>query len=365
METLAKIALIITVLVFPFGQLFRLQFFGINFPLFDLAILFLAFSNFLLFSKQKKKFSHPYLFYFLVFNLSSLLLNYLIYQYFSLSSIFYFIRLVALFSLLIFNTQIFQYSLFNKLFNLSILSTVIFGLIQYFFWPNFTYFDSLNWDPHLYRLVGTYFDPTFTGLIFLFFIISLYFSKLNTSIKYPFLVIAYLAMALTYSRSTLLAFFITFTFIFFKNNSFKKILYISLLCLFTILLLPRKEGEGTKLERTSSIRAKIENYQKGISHFKKSPIFGVGYNNISLSRSDQNPLSHANNGYDSSLLTLLVGTGLIGFIIFLTATKTILKNANLYQKSLVISLFTHSLFANSLLYPWILFYLITQIKTRR
>ena len=365
METLAKIALIITVIVFPFGQLFRLQFLGVNFPLFDLAILLLAFSNFLLFYKQKKTISHPYLLFFLFFNIISLTINYFAYKYFSISSLLYFIRLAALFSLLIFNTQIFQYPLFQKIFNLSILSTIIFGLIQYIFWPNFTYFDSLNWDPHLYRLVGTFFDPTFTGLIFLFFIINLYFSRLNLLTKYPLLVITYLAMALTYSRSTLLAFFITFSFIFLKNKSFKKIFYIFLLCLLTLLLLPRKEGEGTKLERTSSIRAKIENYQKGISHFKKSPIFGVGYNNISLSRSDQNPLSHANNGYDSSLLTLLVSTGLFGFVIFLMATKPILKNANLYQKSLIISLFTHSLFANSLLYPWILFYLITQIKTRR
>jgi hypothetical protein len=365
METLAKIALIITVLIFPFGQLFRLQFFGVSFPLFDLAILFLAISNFFLFLKQKRGINHPYLLYFLTFNLLSLLINYFVNQYFSITSLFYFIRLASLFSLLIFNTQIFQYPFFKKLFNLSILSTIIFGLIQYFFWPNFTYFDSLNWDPHLYRLVGTFFDPTFTGLIFLFFIISLYFSRLNLLTKYPLLVITYLAMALTYSRSTLLAFFITFSFIFIKSKTFKKIFYISLLCLFTILLLPRKEGEGTKLERTSSIRAKIENYQKGISHFKKSPIIGVGYNNISLSRSDQNPLSHANNGYDSSLLTILVSTGLIGFVVFLFATKPILKNTNLYQKSLIISLLTHSLFANSLIYPWILFYLITQIKTRR
>jgi hypothetical protein len=365
METLAKIALIITALIFPFGQIFRLQFLGINFPLFDLAILFLAFSNLLLFYKQKNIVSHPYLLYFLIFNLLSLTFNYLTHHYFSLSSFFYFARLSALFSLLVFDTQIFQYPFFNKIFKLSILSTIIFGLIQYLIWPNFTYFDSLNWDPHLYRLVGTYFDPTFTALIFLFFIIGLYFSKLSLSTKYPLLFISYLAMALTYSRSTLLVFFITFSFIFIKNKSKQKIFYIFLLCFFTILLLPRKEGEGTKLERTSSIRAKIENYQKGISHFKKSPIVGIGYNNISLSRPDQNPLSHANNGYDSSLLTLLVGTGLIGLIIFLIATKPFLKNANLYQKSLIISLFTHSLFANSLLYPWILFYLITQIKTRK
>jgi hypothetical protein len=365
METLAKIALIITAVIFPFGQLFRLQYLGINFPLFDLSLIFLAFTNFLLFFKQKNKISHYHLVYFLTLNIISLIYNYYSHQYFSISSISYFLRLSSLFSLLIFNTQLFQYPLFQKLFRLTIFSTVIFGIIQYLIWPNFTYFDALNWDPHLHRLVGTFFDPTFTALIYLFFIINLYFSKIDSRGKNLLIAISYIAMALTYSRSTLLAFFITFSFIFLKNKSPRKIFIIGLLCFATILLLPRKEGEGTKLERTSSIRAKIENYQKGLNHFKKSPLIGVGYNNIPQSRPDQNPLSHANTGYDSSLLTLLVSTGLIGFIIFIIATKPILKNSNLYQKSLIISLFAHSLFANSLLYPWILFYLITQIKTRK
>lgn len=365
METLAKIALIITAITFPFGQLFRINLLNQNFPVFDLTIALLALSNFLLFIRQKKSISNPLLLSFLAFNILSLVINYFSNNYFSVSSVFYFIRLSSLFSLLIFNTNIFRFPFFNKLLLLSLISTVVFGLIQYIFWPNFTYFNSLSWDPHLYRLVGSYFDPTFTALIFLFLIINLYFSKINPFTKHLLLAVTYLALALTYSRSGLLAFFVTFTLIFIKNKTFKKIFYVFLLCLFTIVLLPRKEGEGTKLERTSSIQAKIENYQKGISHFKKSPIIGIGYNNISLSRPDQNPLSHANNGYDSSLLTLLVSTGLVGFTIFILATKELVSKTNLYSKSLIISLFIHSLFANSLLYPWILFYLISQIKNQK
>lgn len=358
MAFITKIALYLTIVCFFFGQLFRLQFLNTSFPVFDISLLFLSFSN-LLNQKITSKKLHSYIIYFVIFSLFTLVINWLKFP-FSLSSTFYWLRLTSLLSLLIFPLNIDNKT--NKFFNLILWSGLIFGLIQYIIWPDFTYFSTFNWDPHLYRLLGTFFDPTFTGLIFLLFLLKIYFSSQNKLLLIPI----YLGLALTYSRSTLLAFIIVFSFIsIIKKN--RNIFLISLLIFIsTIIVLPRMPGEGTKLERTSSIKAKIANYKSGLKLFIASPItsiIGVGYNNLPTIRPDKN--SHANSGFDSSLLTIAITTGIIGLFFFIRIFTTNLFSASLYWQTLLLAVFIHSLFANSLLYPWILFFLAFEVRYRK
>ncbi|MFA6007637.1 MAG: O-antigen ligase family protein, partial [Candidatus Shapirobacteria bacterium] len=173
----------------------------------------------------------------------------------------------------------------------------------------------------------------------------------------------YLGLALTYSRSSLLAFLIVFIFISIKTKKLLLFLSTLLIVFLTIILLPRMPGEGTKLERISSIKAKIANYQSGIKLFTTSPIIGLGYNNLPTVRPDKN--SHANSGFDSSLLTIAVTTGLIGLFLFFKIFISSHYSSSLYRQSLLLAVFIHSLFANSLLYPWILFFLIFEFKYRK
>jgi hypothetical protein len=263
--------------------------------------------------------------------------------------------MTCLLSLFIFPPTISQK--FKKLFYLSIIANIIFGLIQYFIWPDFTYFDIANWDPHLYRLVSTYFDPTFTGLIYLFFLIKVFLDK-KIPYRWPILIVTYIALALTYSRSTLLSLVFAFTYISWKNKKISIFLSTLVLIILTIFLLPRQPGEGTKLERTSSIKAKIENYQEGFGLFKQHPLLGIGYNNIPFFKKTNNEMSHANGGFDSSLLTIFITTGLIGGILFILGFKKIFIKSNIIIQSCFIATIIHSLFANSLLYPWVLLSLI-------
>jgi O-antigen ligase len=170
--------------------------------------------------------------------------------------------------------------------------------------------------------------------------------------------IAYLALALTYSRATYLSFFIAFTFIAFYKKSLKIFIITLLLVLSTIYFLPRFEGEGTKLERTSSITAKIQNYKEASFLFSKNPIIGYGYNNLFYIRNTDNPNSHAISGFDGSLMTILVTNGTIGLLLFVLGLKKIFIKGDLLVKSLLISLLVHSLFANSFLYPWVLLFFV-------
>jgi len=356
MASLTKIALYLALIFFFFGQLFRLNFLNFSFPIFDLSLLLLAFVNLFQHKITFQKLRSPIV-YFVLFSLLTLIINWFRFP-FSPASFFYWLRLASLLSFFLFPLNI--DSKIDKFFQLILWSSLVFAFIQYIFWPDFTYFSTQNWDPHLYRLLGTFFDPTFTGLIFLLFLLKLYF---HPSPNYLLLFLSYLGLALTYSRSTLLAFLVVFTFIAIKKQNLKIFFATLFLVLLTIILLPRMPGEGTKLERTSSIRAKIENYKSGIKLFATSPLIGVGYNNLPTIRPQKE--SHANSGFDSSLLTIAITTGIIGLFFFSKIFISSYSGASLYWQSLLLVCFVHSLFANSLLYPWILFFLALEFRYRK
>lgn len=342
------LAIIVSLLIL-FGQLGRIDIFQYNINLIDIVLPLLAISTL---QKPNKK-----LVVFIIIALLTFILNPLSFN--SLKPFLFLIRLISICQLLFNKKQL----KFQPYMNIALVSNIIFGFIQYFLWPDFRSFASLQWDPHLYRLVGTYFDPTFTGLIYLFFLIYIFTSNLKFKFYYSFFV--YLAIVLTYSRSTLLALFFAFTFLFIKSKNYLNILFLSLILLSTIMILPRMPGEGTKLERTSSISAKIENYKQAFSLFAKHLVTGIGYNNISNYKDTSNQQSHAANGFDGSLITILVTTGLFGFIFFLLNLKSHYINLDSNSQSMFIAFLIHSFFANSLLYPFSFIVYLGLIKYRK
>ncbi len=358
MAKTAKLSLFLIAIIFPFGQLLRLNIQDVSFPIIDLAI-FLFFLTNLIYSikHQKIKIKNKYLLYFITFAWTSFFLNLLRYP-FSLKPILYLIRLSIYLSFFILppNKKLILPK-FQKFFQLTIISGIVFALIQYTIWPDLTYFDSLNWDPHLSRLVGSFLDPTFTGLIFLLFLINTILKK-NPRKSWIIITITYLALALSYSRSSLLG-FVFAAFLISRHLKNKKIFIYSLIIITTtIILLPRPPGEGTKLERTNSIKAKIQNYKEAFKTFSQAPLIGHGYNNLPLARIINNPASHANFGFDNSLLTILATTGIIGLVLFLLGLSNIYKFSTPNQKISLLVVLLHSFFSNSLPYPWVLILLI-------
>lgn len=339
------------------GQLIRLNIFSFSFPLFDIFISLFCLHHFLLQLKTKAIIKNKYFLIFCLISLVSFLLNL---KFTTAKSFFYLIRLNLLLSLFIFKSkQKFSPTIF-KFSKLIFLSNIIFGLFQYFFWPDLTYFSSLNWDPHLFRLVSTFLDPTFTGLIYLLFFQFLIFSQFSPS----FIILSYSALALTYSRSSLLSLEIASFFYSQKIKSLKPFLLATAIITLTLIILPQKPGEGTKLDRTSSIKAKIENYQQGFNLFSRSPLFGFGYNNLATVR-PINSNSHANSGFDSSLVTIATTTGIFGLTFFISGFFHLFNHSTSLPQTIIITIFTHSLFSNSLLYPPILFMLFLFSKYRK
>ena len=141
---------------------------------------------------------------------------------------------------------------------------------------------------------------------------------------------------------------------------------IAAIFLLAIPFLPRPEGYGVRLERTHSIVSRLANYRQTLEIFQKSPLFGVGFNNMCAARQefleDKMTDSHACSGSDSSIFLILATSGVVGLILVIYLSKTILESlpANVFGYAFLacfMALLVHSQFVNSLVYPWVLGYM--------
>lgn len=342
MAFIAKITLWLAIICLFFGQLSKYSF--------DLAIIIAAFFNILsLLLTHQAKIRNKFFLFFLIYAWINLLIITLLTSW-HLDPLLYLLRLSAILSFFIFPPIL--TSATRRLLITVLIATVVFSLLQYFIWPNFTYFSALDWDPHLNRIVGTYFDPTFTALVFLLLLISFYFQK-----SYLLMIPTYCVLALTYSRATWLSLTVAAALVSYHAKKITILIGTLLLLGITILVLPKPYGEGTKLDRTSSIFAKIQNYTIAFNTSKSAPIFGYGYNRLPLIRTDQKTFSHAISAFDNSLLTIWATTGIIGLFLFIRALIFHLQSHSWQQNSFLWVVLVHSFFANSLLYAPILFLL--------
>lgn len=253
--------------------------------------------------------------------------------------------------------------------SLVILGTFIavFGLIQYLFFPDTRLLANAGWDSHYARLVGTFLDPGFTGIILvLFTIFTISFTNKRAEWGKAILpvVLGTIATALTFSRASYLAFLAGVSIVYIVRRNLFPLVAILALFFITIWIAPKPGGEGVNLTRTSTINKRLVNYKEAIETFKKYPLFGTGFNLYQYKRTDLaskgqtfqgfQGRSHSASGADSSLLFVLATTGVIGLIAYLTLLWAMVKSAKLPLLATTIALLIHSNFDNSLFYPWVL-----------
>lgn len=356
-----KIILFIYLALFPFGQLLRISIFNASDVLAVISLLYIVLT-----SKKGLNVLNPFK-DFLLISLFSLL--YSAFNFRSLNILFgslYLVRVIVYFYLYKLSFNVIKKDLkiketiFNSLLLISF-AVSVFGWVQYFFYPDLTSLKYLGWDDHLYRLVGTFLDPGFTSLIIVFGTALAFIKK-----KYLLLAFFAVSLAFTYSRAGYLALVASLFLVSFLFKRFKVLSLVLIYFLVVVLLLPKPAGEGVNLRRTYSISSRMTNYKETFEIFIKSPVIGVGFNNICLAREiylkDINPSSHSCSGSDSSLLLVLATTGIVGFIVFVsTFTKILLTlKKGFYTKVFLVvlsAIFVHSFFVNSLFYPWVMGYL--------
>lgn len=254
------------------------------------------------------------------------------------------------------------------------------GFLQLLFYPNLELISALGYDPHIGRFVSTFLDPNFSGaylnigLTLTFFI---FFEKKEK--KYLFLSIFFLlAIILTFSRSAYLM--LIFEILILGVLKSKKLLLLGFLVVFmAYLFVPRVTDRVNgvfQLDVTSLER--VRSWEKGINLFQEKPFLGLGFNNLrqvlvskGLIQTHETSLGNAVAGLDSSLIFVLVTTGITGFLIYLTfwgkASTSLFKRKKFSSQIILlifVSLMINSFFINSLFYPPLMFvlYLLSGVE---
>jgi hypothetical protein len=287
--------------------------------------------------------------------------------------VFYLLRILAYFmfalsikSYIVKNERL-KETFFNLLIGMSLL-IALFGWIQYVLYPDVRVLYYLGWDDHLYRIVGTFLDPGFTSILILFGI-NLVLVKIFQRFKlYWIFFLTFLLSALffTYARAGYVALAGSLVALLIMNKKLKLLIPLFIIFTLIVLILPRPSSSGVQLERLYSVLLRIKNYQETLNIWTRWPLFGVGYNNMCTARiaylGEESALSHSCSGSDSSLLLILATTGFVGLVSFLVFIKNVINNLNhdYYGEALMlclVSLLIHSLFVNSLFYPWVMAYM--------
>lgn len=282
-----------------------------------------------------------------------------------------------------------------KFLTISALLLALAGFIQLILYPDLAALEEQGYDPHINRLVSTWLDPNFVGGLFAFVMsillgITLHIKKKKHIIGL-LLIIAFLGTALffTYSRSAYLALAAGIFFVSLLQS--RKILLISIL-LFSlgIIVSPRAQERVSELAQSvtslisSSVdtpdptaKLRLESWSQTWQLIQKRPLLGSGYNNLRAVNYHEGFIKdfdvHSGSGSDSSLLTILATTGILGFIPFLFLYLIPIKTAFITWKNKkipafsrgyslgllggIIALLIHSIFVNSLLFPQILIFL--------
>ncbi len=283
---------------------------------------------------------------------------------------------------------------------LSLISAIllsILGILQYIYIPDFTFMAiESGWDPHIGRLLSTWYDPNFIAGYFAFII------TMFTSIWYleekkgwrtfipAALLFVTVCFVLTYSRSGIVALAAGIGLL--GIMKFRTLLIISL-CLFIVGLQTSERFaerfydmvNGALAITTNSLdydidltsQERLSSWAQTGSLMQGRTLTGIGFNTIKYWKVEKgleaNANRHSNSGSDSSILNHYITAGVLGVLAFLywlymlTSTallsyirsdKKSIQSIGLGMFAAIIALFFHSFFVNSLLYPLFLMTLL-------
>ncbi|MEI7653105.1 MAG: O-antigen ligase family protein [bacterium] len=210
-------------------------------------------------------------------------------------------------------------------------------MAQYIFFPDLRFLQQYGWDPHMYRAVGTIFDPPVVGSILGLLWTSLLMrlprhmvKSSSLSIFHYQLSICFASLIFLYSRSTYISLLLV-TSVYLISH--RKYLYTGLFALITILSIynapltipPRMNLESAKIERMSTATSRLTEMREGIRAWSTSPLIGIGYNRVSEYKRHLNAKStttvsnHADSAFHSFWVTQLATTGIIGVALLLVS----------------------------------------------
>lgn len=241
----------------------------------------------------------------------------------------------------------------------------VFGLSQLALYPDLRNLTYIGWDPHYLRVFGTLFDPNFSGILFVLtaiLAVSVISNYRKRYIGTAVLMTAAIALILTYSRSSYLALIAGMAVWFVYRKSYKALFVFLAIFFFAVSVLPG-EWEGQKLLRSVSSYARLGSAEVALQGFAARPLIGQGF--MALRRPDtyQSLPPQRTGSVDTSILYVLAATGIAGTIAYLYLWVRIVQIAIVNGRqnkagpvflASIAAVLVHSLFTNSLLYPWVM-----------
>jgi len=254
------------------------------------------------------------------------------------------------------------------------------GWWQYIFLPDTRFLAVLGWDDHYYRLIGTSFDPNFTGAIIgLLILIWLYLTQtlkfkpyvINPLVTFSLII----TLILTYSRASYLSLATGYLVFNWANSKTKLItrltklavhkqfpvglLFVALASLAVTVMSQNHSGEGVNLLRTASIQARITNERQIIHNWSLSNwLVGTGFKSNIKQQVGNQVLTPPNLARlpNNLLIGLISGWGMVGVFLMLRALWLMKPwtKLNSGQLGLWVLVLTHSQFNNTLLHPLVL-----------
>ncbi len=374
----------LSILILPVGQLLRFTTFGgaVFTPL-DVAVggILLIF----LYSSPdfKKIVKYPFFRWWALFNAWALVTLIFSLNFFSISEVIsgamFWVRWVGYSGLLYVVLLRLKKEEKEKAFYLLIISSfviAILGFIQFVIYKDLSFLAPLGWDPHQNRIVSTFLDPNFLAG-FLVLSSCLVLAKLEKKMdkrKQLFLLVSLgafiLAIVLTFSRSGYLSLLVAV--LLFSALRLKWISFLVIMVLILSLVMIPKVGERLRgaFEFDETSQARVLSWSNAWTIASENPLVGVGFNNYRYAQLKSDLIdeagfeSHSATGSDSSLLLVLATTGFMGLFLFLMfylniAREFLKKNkraVGLTGVIMIVSLFAHTQFVNSIFYPSILFF---------
>ncbi len=269
------------------------------------------------------------------------------------------------------------------------LCVILLGYIQFFLVPDIsTWSTEGGLDPHIGRLLGTWLDPNFIAGFVAFMTPILIGGWYKTPKKrwyYTGIIALFIgALFLTYSRSGYLAAATGLGIFFLFRNP--KIILIGLLVTSIGIASNKRASERvsqligtayslvfdgtTEIDPTAGLR--LESWTQSLTLWKENPIGGIGYNTYRYKAARKGIVDESyfsSGGSDSTHLTVLIATGILGIIPFLWFFGALFFHPLQWYKKQkndqflgfsagIAALFVHGFFVNSLLFPFLFLPLI-------
>lgn len=269
------------------------------------------------------------------------------------------------------------------------------GYLQFYVYPDISNFSTVGgFDPHIGRFLGTWMDPNFVGGLLAFILpvmLGFWYQSQNKKVKWwlgALILVSIYALFLTFSRSAYLA-GIGGLGLFFLLRDPKIILVGIILASLGLVSSERAQKRVGELVGTMSsvvlrdtdevdatAKLRVQSWQRSLTLFEKYPVLGIGYNTYRFRGAEEGVVDEkffSAGGSDSTLLTVLVTTGILGFLAFMwfyldlwvrnfarwrsaARTSSFLSGGELNLGFVAgwSAILVHSVFVNSLLFPLIL-----------